>query len=270
MKQSPRHHFYRTAPAYVMTNEDLRWVNTIVNPHAQRVLTVAASGDHPLFYQLFGATHVDTFDISYCAKLITDIKCAAIRSLDLSQYSQLIFNLFNAPCVTELPHMTDTIMPQLGSLAQKFIKKYDRSYIFSNGIQPALYYKNFLPTPNEYQKLQQMNINSFHFINTDIQLLHTQCPNKYDIINLSNIFEYIHDTNIIKDTLCHLGHLLHMGGKIIVHQTEILTNTQQNNYYHISQQLAPWARMGIYVKDKTKDICQPTAIILQKINEIIR
>ena len=36
------------SPSYVLTNEDIRWVSNLTNGNGKRVLTVAASGDHPM------------------------------------------------------------------------------------------------------------------------------------------------------------------------------------------------------------------------------
>ena len=60
--------FSRYSEAYVITNEDLRESMGFMPKKCNHALTVAASGDHPLFASLYGAKHVDTFDISYNAK----------------------------------------------------------------------------------------------------------------------------------------------------------------------------------------------------------
>ena len=72
--------FSQYSRAYVITNEDLRYSLQFMPKETNRALTVAASGDHPLFCSLYGAKYVDTFDISYNAKCVMDIKVAALRN----------------------------------------------------------------------------------------------------------------------------------------------------------------------------------------------
>ena len=85
--------------AYVVSNEDLRYTTALTRDMGRKVLTVAGSGDQPLFYKLNGANHIDTFDVSFCAKAIMDIKTAAIRAgMGYDSYKQMLRNFHQAPC----------------------------------------------------------------------------------------------------------------------------------------------------------------------------
>ena len=88
--------FSHYSPSYVLTNEDIRWVSGLTQNKGPRVLTVAASGDHPMFYAMRGATNIDTFDISFCAKVAMDIKTAAIQKLSRDEYVQLLNDMHQA------------------------------------------------------------------------------------------------------------------------------------------------------------------------------
>ena len=78
--------FGRFSPAYTVSNEHLSEAMAVLKPKGKSVLTVAASGDQAFYYKIYGASHVDTFDISYCAKIIMNVKTAAVQNLNYSRY----------------------------------------------------------------------------------------------------------------------------------------------------------------------------------------
>ena len=49
-----------------------------------------------MFYRAYGAKDVDSFDISYCAKAMMDMKTAAIRKMDLREYYKFIHKVYHA------------------------------------------------------------------------------------------------------------------------------------------------------------------------------
>ena len=86
--------FNTYSQAYAVTNENLRKTMRLIPKNAKSALVTAASGDHPLFCSLYGIQNVDTFDISYNAKCIMDIKVAALKILGYHSYIGLIDDLF--------------------------------------------------------------------------------------------------------------------------------------------------------------------------------
>lgn len=70
-KQVIYSYFSEYSPAYVVTNENLRTIKDFMPQNCNRALTVAWSGDHPLFCSLYGAKYVDTFDVTINAECIT-------------------------------------------------------------------------------------------------------------------------------------------------------------------------------------------------------
>ena len=69
----------RYSPQMVTTNE-IYQIYDLKNyvPKGAQVLTVSASGEQPLFFKLYGAKDVITFDISYNSYLLTSLKIAAL------------------------------------------------------------------------------------------------------------------------------------------------------------------------------------------------
>ena len=200
-------------PAYPTTNEAIRWELNQVPPTGAQVLTVAASGDQPIFYKAAGAAHVDTFDITYCARLIMDLKTYALRVLDSHQYNVMLSHLENLATAADRPELWTAIsqMPQRESgLITKMILQRPRA--FGRGIA----YNQNMPRPYEYQRMRNTIDKPFNFIWSDIENVHKYLHQKYDIINISNIIDYVKRLpkiyNIISGLLPHLN----AGGKIIL------------------------------------------------------
>ena len=87
--------------AYVTSNENLPMIMSEMRPCNKTVLTVAGSGDQPMFFMLYGASLVDTFDLSYCAKVMMDIKTAAIQSGNRAEYVDFLTKMLNSSCQIE-------------------------------------------------------------------------------------------------------------------------------------------------------------------------
>ena len=66
--------FSQFSLAYIATNENIRYEIGLTETNKKSILTIAGSGDQPIFYSLNGAKDIDTFDISFCSKVIMDIK----------------------------------------------------------------------------------------------------------------------------------------------------------------------------------------------------
>lgn len=206
------------ATAYTVSNEDLRWVSGNF-PDARRVLTVAASGDQALFHTLAGATHIDTFDRTPYARFIQEIKFAALQNLDREEYYNLLLNLNRA----SLGHVCDVpefkkLMPHLSDKTVAEIKSHDEQmhHIFGAGYSVRTYSFN-VPTDDEYAQLRAKVRKPFNFTLADIRELNTRIDTdaaNYDLINTSNIIDYI-PANNVGPMLINLTGLLRVGGRII-------------------------------------------------------
>lgn len=194
--------FSRYSAAYVVTNEDLRNAFSFMQKNAENVLTVAASGDHPMFSVLYGAKHTDVFDISYNAKIIMDIKTAALKKLEYDEYCELLTRLFRSKDLLAIDNMSK-IVNILSPIQKAYVKGMQHCAIFSKGIKPFIY-KSAKPTPTEYDQMRQNIDGDFIFIWSGITSLHTKLNKTYDFMHLSNIFDYI-DTERSAKTLSKLA-----------------------------------------------------------------
>lgn len=196
---------------YVSTNENLRATTRLTADFGKRVLTIAGSGDHPLFYALNGAEHIDTFDISYGARAIMDIKTAAISEQTREQYYNTLERLYMnnttptykivAPLLQKIPHET-----------ADFITAMDTRPICIFG-QKATSFPETILTDTEYKQLANQIKQPFNFIWSDAAHVHEYLTQEYDVINLSNIFEW--NSSLIIPTLHNLSEFVRPGGHII-------------------------------------------------------
>lgn len=238
--------------AYVVSNENLRHTTGLTRDMGRKVLTVAGSGEQPLFYTLNGATQIDTFDISYCARAIMDIKTQAIKSgMPYEQYVQLLTDLHNAPSASQVKGIS-SILPRIPAHSAKLIRGMDGYRIFGNGLRPE-YYATEMISADEYATLQKKLSGHFNFIWSNVADLHTHLTTEYDVINLSNIFEWVPE--LIQPTLQNLRNYVRPGGYILA-QTGCSIPISKNMaaYVKASKAFKEWARMGINKQERDDQI----------------
>lgn len=205
---------FENLPAYIISNEHQRWATQAV-PNVKSVLTVAGSGDQALFYKLSGAQVVDTFDININASIIQDIKCTAIKNLNRDEYIDLLTRIYRA----DGDHVI--IIPQICRLWEFFSSKTRETLLnnrfgmmFSAGHDIFAYQEN-IPTDDEYKKLGKLLDKKFNFIWTDLAKLGTKLQRKYDLINISNIFDYYQNGSDQIKILKELSEYLNINGHIV-------------------------------------------------------
>lgn len=215
------------SPAYTTTNEDWRFAMHELNPAGKTVLTVAASGDQPIAFQVNGARDIDTFDTTYFAKVIMDIKTSALQTIDCNQYKNMLVELRNARSSRDISayDKIKTVCPR-ETLA--IIRQMDGCRIFAQGTGIR---DEYLPNENEYNAAKKIVKTPIHFIWSDLENLYTKLTKKYDLIYLSNIFEYYHDKNKIAQTLNNLYPFLNENGEIMLFTSWVHTNVSEMIVY---------------------------------------
>lgn len=183
-------YFAKYSSSYIVTNEDLRHALGFMPPKTENALVVAASGDLPIFATLCGAKNVDTFDISYNAKVIMDIKTAAIHTITYPEYKQLLRKMFWSDDFTSIENMS-YIIPQLPPAEQKYIADMRGYPLCQNGLAPDDKQCPTFLTSAEFYNLRKKLPKSFNFIWSDIRELGGKLAKKYDFVHLSNILDYL-------------------------------------------------------------------------------
>ncbi len=207
----------RIRPAFLVTNEYLNRTIGAFGGVARDVLTVAASGDQPLLYAAHGARHVDTFDVTFCARAIMDLKTTAISMLDYDRYIKMISDLLYVQRTRQnilIPDNVARVVSEMPGTTREFILRMSGANIFASGLYRSSEKYSFQPTATQYQQMQNKVRWPFNFIWTDIVDLHMYLDSKYDVINISNIFEWIPAANVMP-VLRNLFEYVRPGGYIL-------------------------------------------------------
>ncbi len=211
--------FSQFSLAYIATNENIRYEIGLTETNKKSILTIAGSGDQPIFYSLNGAKDIDTFDISFCSKVIMDIKSIALKTLTRDQYIQLLKKLYKSKDIQSVIYM-DKIVTEIPNDTKYFLEKTNKSTIFKH---PSFDIEDSstgsMLTVEEFEKAKKTINSPFNFIWTDIKNLHKKLEKQYDIINLSNLFDY-KKPETIYNTIQNLKDYIKIGGHIIV-STEV-------------------------------------------------
>lgn len=249
--------FAKYSPSYVLTNENIRWISGLTSGICDNVLTVAASGDQPMFYALRGAKHIDTFDVSFCAKVAMDIKSTALHKLSRPDYITLLNDMHNCTYDTGLAQ----ILPSVPDASRQFVQNMPKCAIFSQGIEP-IYYQENIPTESEYDGMRKKISQPFNFIWTDIESLHTHLTREYDVINLSNIFEYLRSAQM-HDILLNLRPYVRPNGYIIAQAGRMGIQKQDKVYQYLASRFQNWAKIMRVDQDRKKPNSE-SVVVLQR------
>ncbi len=216
--------FGQYSPAYPTTNEDWRFAMSELNPAGKSVLTVTASGDQPIAFAISGATKIDTFDTSYFARVIMDLKTSAIQTLDHGQYGQFVSELRDTKSVRDIrgydkiatvcPKQTIVVARQMAGCK-----------IFNAGTGTC---SEYMPTDQEYNIAKQKITGPMNFIWSDLQNLCRELNQEYDIIYLSNIFEYFTSKKKISSVLHSLYPFIKNGGEIMLYTSWVQTGISES------------------------------------------
>lgn len=241
--------FAAFSPAYLVSNEDLRSAMNMLQPRGADVLTVAGSGDQPIFYKLYGANNVDTFDISYAAKVMMDVKTAAIQKLNNGQYRQMLNGINTARGIADVPEYK-TIQSICPVDSQEFIRKmHGVEYYMRGGL-----WSDSAPFASEYDVLKKSVNGNFNFIWTDLDNLAGRLNTKYDQMYLSNILQYGCSVQRVSRIANDLADCLNPRGQIMLQVSPYFIWDELRVYKQLGRAVSKWANVRM-VKSKTQCMC---------------
>lgn len=216
--------FGQYSPAYPTTNEDWRFAMSELNPAGKSVLTVTASGDQPIAFAISGATKIDTFDTSYFARVIMDLKTSAIQTLDHGQYGQFVSELRDTKSVRDIRGYDKiaTVCPKQTIVAARQMAG---CKIFNAGTGTR---SEYMPNNDEYNIAKQKITGPMNFIWSDLQELHQELNQEYDIIYLSNILEYFTGLKKITSVLNNIKPFVKIGGEIMLYTSWVQTGISES------------------------------------------
>lgn len=227
------------APIYLYGTEAIGAYYSNLDLEDKSVLVVNGSGDQVLNAYYFGAKKVVGFDIVANTRYILDLKIVAIQKLsrleflvffgdtkDLGDFNYETYKLLK----NELSKETDDFFEEL---FEKY--DYDGAKLLRSGDfrkRKEFYEKLFVINPflandENYEKMKQLVSEiTLEFVESDIYEVHNKIKDKFDLINLSNVLNYI-SKDLVKrgvenpleemyeKILMNLGNMLNSSGKII-------------------------------------------------------
>lgn len=183
--------------------------------HDSNVLTVTGSGEQPLFFKLFGAKHVLTFDISYHSYLMTQLKITALKTFrNTKDYYKFLYDMHN----TEDTEFLESKI--INSVIQN-LNKTEKDYFYKMVQKIRLFYTRdncdlYTISNKDYKKLRENQKEPFDFIWTDIIDLDKKVNNNtFDIVYYSNICNFLRQRDF-KRVLQKTQTLLKPHGKLFL------------------------------------------------------
>ena len=179
------------------------------------VLTVCGSGEQPLFFKMWGADQVLTFDITCHAHLVMSLKVAAIQALrDHNEYNDFIRGLSEyAPNLPRVPNINPVLSKLAADQREYIYRAHTLGFPFCITDSSC---DNYSLSPDQYQKLKQSVPEPFPFIWTNIKDLDGKlCGAKFDMIYYSNVLEFL-DTSDYKSVLEMTKSHLNLNGTLFL------------------------------------------------------
>ncbi|MBQ9182130.1 MAG: DUF3419 family protein [Bacilli bacterium] len=210
--------FENFAPTYSFSNENLKDYFNFFDIKNGNVLTVTGSGDQVITSILHGAKNIDCFDSNTLSYYNLMLKLNAIKSLDVEDF----LTLYNI--LTPVKNRKKYYLKFNESISQENIKIF-WDFIFSK--KGDLFRECFINKTDKldgidyldiekYKSLQNINSN-INFKKCDVFELPNKYHKKYDFINLSNIYNFIDNSDDFVDLINILDNKnLKENGKILV------------------------------------------------------
>lgn len=219
--------FQDQSSVYLFTNENISaYLNKLYDLDGARVLSVASSGDHAFNAYLNGASHVDTFDINSYQRNILELKNHMIRGIPYSDFMDFFFDkkeFWNQKIL-------EPIAPYFSRELRYFINKCNTEtkhmFKYRGATAPEFDLRHipYISDPDQYCKLSSILPDKINFHHCKLERVSAKFNQRYDLIMLSNIFNYLYsdvpitETRFIKfyqNILCPLAdNNLKDGGKI--------------------------------------------------------
>lgn len=183
------------APVFLFANENIRpYLTNLTDITGKKVLTVAASGDHAFEALLAGAAHVDTFDINYLQKHVMELKSKTIKHLPYGDFIKFFFGRTHFFDRKIIEPIWKTFSPELRTFLNMHYKRKDNRIFRYNGAQHSEYSAEISYVTDElaYNELKNIMPAKISFKEANITEIATKFETEYDMVMLSNIFEYMY------------------------------------------------------------------------------
>ncbi len=194
-------HFGPLASIYPFTTENLAGYLPGLSLQGKRVLTVSASGDHVLNAWMFGAKDVQAFDLNLASRHYTELKLAALQTLDRRAFIDFFTREGDDPlCMGRYQKMRG----RLGEDARAF---WDRVYAEAgrgDRLRRSALFKHYPSKEAQWQRynpylqsdegyaLARANAagKPLDWVQADVSALPRLTRGPFDVVLLSNVADY--------------------------------------------------------------------------------
>lgn len=194
---------YTIDKAFAISNEHSEHLFKPFNLKGKKVLTVGSSGDQALNVILKGSKDITIIDANIFTRPFIEYKFAVIKTFDYKTFSKIFIKpeFFSWKVYSKISHLLsknvqtffDTLMLDLSedNYSNEFnARKLKEKMLFvDHRDRHSSFYKNEL-TYNKLQTLLNKTDVNISFITAELQKFPNVLKSKYDIIYLSNIFDY--------------------------------------------------------------------------------
>ena len=185
---------------YSKSNEELYEFFPKLNLKNARVMTVGSSGDQVLYSLMFGAKEVVCVDINPFTKFFYDLKVASIKHFTFEEFGEYFAHnkrseqILNIEVYKQISHL----------LPEDSIYFWDNLFLEINEIPTMLF---TCPTRKSHYSVNKKQFNTLKKILNKPHPVKFECGDirkisksltdkKYDVILLSNIYDYVRDWEI--------------------------------------------------------------------------
>lgn len=190
--------FHRYSAVYRQTNEPIRSYLADIDLQNKDALSVAGSGDFLLSLINKGARNIETFDISLFTKFYQEMKFSALKALNYEEFIRFFYgdNCFDDHTYGLISnYFSDECLEFWDSLFD-FYDAFDiinSSLFMQQNISEnrAIRNNSYLASEEEYELTKKSaKKTNFCFHNLDILKSPVTIQRKFDIILVSNIYDY--------------------------------------------------------------------------------
>ncbi len=181
---------------FLFSNENVAGYLDNFDINGKTVLTVGASGDHAFECFARGAKHVDTFDINYRQKPIIELKNHMIKNIPYEQFLDFFFckeSFFDIKIIEPIMSQFSLSLHMFLDLYYSMGKSGKKLFAYDGNLDFMAHYDNkFYSNEERYCLLGNKLPKNISFSHMDITGISTTFERKYDLIMLSNIFDFQH------------------------------------------------------------------------------
>ncbi|MDW2958377.1 MAG: DUF3419 family protein [Alphaproteobacteria bacterium] len=198
---SPDYAFQDKSRVYVFSNECVSGgIDALGDLQNRRILSVCASGDQALDCYYKGASRVDTFDINSYQECIYELKTHMVRHLDYDDFLKFFFKDPNGLSLKMLAPISHNFSSRLNGFLKKYKRLGEHAYsllkVYDDSIIDNTHY---LRSKSDYLRLRERLPDGVSFRHCDSRALTANFSERYDVIILSNIFDYVYPDSLSKE-----------------------------------------------------------------------